>query len=188
MFQPYLPFQGELKVQGGLILYTTIAQSRYISQAAQGSSWHNKCSERAKRIVCWPRLTKELTDLIESCDTRQRENKRERNNATHWVPTKARIYSRNRPVPNKGPSVFSHCGLFFMSFFEVAKLTSTTSEAVIKHFKSIFARQGYQKGCEWTMVCSLHQNCSGSSHRIGSLATSPPVRTSHKAMGRQKEP
>jgi len=29
---------------------------------------------------------------------------------------------------------------YFSRYYEVAKLTSTTSEAVIQHFKSIFAR------------------------------------------------
>lgn len=31
---------------------------------------------------------------------------------------------------------------YFSRFFEIAKLTSTTSEAVAEHFKSIFARHG----------------------------------------------
>ncbi|KAL0166592.1 hypothetical protein M9458_038436, partial [Cirrhinus mrigala] len=89
----------------------------------------------------WPD-NKDLAKMIENCDTcaRERVNFKETMLPTEF-PT--------RPWSTVGADLFQKDNKhylvivdYFSRFFEVSKLTSTTAEAVIEHFKSIFARHG----------------------------------------------
>ncbi len=80
--------------------------------------------------------------MIDSCDTcaRERTNSRET-----LLPSEF----PSRPWSSVAADLFQMESKqylvvvdYFSRFFEVAKLTSTTSEAVVEHFKSIFARHG----------------------------------------------
>lgn len=147
-FQPYVPFMGELTVQNGLLLLgcrlvvPKVLRGDILNKLHEGHLGITKCRERAKQSVWWPGLNKELTKLIENCDTcaRERVNTKETMLSTAFPP---------RPWSMVGADLFqfdkSHYLVvvdYFSRYFEVAKLTSTTSEAVIEHFKSIFARHG----------------------------------------------
>ncbi len=92
--------------------------------------------------------------MIDSCDTcaRERTNSRET-----LLPSEF----PSRPWSSVAADLFQMESKqylvvvdYFSRFFEVAKLTSTTSEAVVEHFKSIFARHGIPEVvCQWSAVC-----------------------------------
>ncbi|KAE8281698.1 Retrovirus-related Pol polyprotein from transposon 17.6 Protease [Larimichthys crocea] len=148
-FQAYLPFSGELTVHDGLLLFgcrlviPASLRADILQKLHEGHLGITKCRERAKQSVWWPSLNKELTQLIESCDTcsRERVNFKEPLQPTDfpvrpWSTVGADLFQTDS---NKHYLVIVD---YFSRFFEVAKLTHTTSDAVIEHFKSIFARHG----------------------------------------------
>lgn len=75
VFQPYLPFSGELMLQNGLLLYgnrTVIPASLradMLTKLHMGDLGITKSRDRAKQSVWWPGLSRELTKMIENCDT-----------------------------------------------------------------------------------------------------------------------
>jgi len=144
-FQPNLSFSGELSVQNGLLLngirivIPTSLRAEILKKLHEGHLGITKCRERAKQSVWWPGLSKDLTKMIENC-ARERINFKETMLPTEF-PT--------RPWSTVGADLFQKDNKhylvivdYFSRFFEVAKLTSTTAEAVVEHFKSIFARHG----------------------------------------------
>ena len=148
-FRPYLPFSGELTVNEGLLLYgcriviPVSLRAEILNKLHEGHLGLTKCRERAKQSVWWPGLSKDLTQLIENCDvcSRERTNFRETLQPTEfparpWSTVGADLFQTEN---NKHYLVIVD---YFSRFFEVAKLTYTTSEAVVEHFKSIFARHG----------------------------------------------
>ncbi|KAL3978677.1 hypothetical protein ACER0C_019739 [Sarotherodon galilaeus] len=148
VFQPYLPFSGDLTVHNGLLLYgsriviPTSLRADILSKLHEGHLGITKCRERAKQSVWWPGLSSELIKVIETCDTccRERTNHKETMLPTEfpqrpWAMVGTDLFQ----IENKQYLVIVD---YFSRFFEVAKLTSTKSEAVIEHCKSIFARHG----------------------------------------------
>ena len=148
-FCPYLPYSGELTVNGGLLLYgcriviPASLRADILNKLHEGHLGLTKCRERAKQSVWWPGLSKDLTRLIENCDicSRERTNFKETLQPTEfparpWSTVGADLFQTEN---NKHYLVIVD---YFSRFFEVVKLTYTTSEAVVEHFKSIFARHG----------------------------------------------
>uniref|UniRef100_A0A3P9IKJ4 Gypsy retrotransposon integrase-like protein 1 n=1 Tax=Oryzias latipes TaxID=8090 RepID=A0A3P9IKJ4_ORYLA len=146
--QPYLQYSGDLSVHSGLLLYGSrivipaSLKKDILSKLHEGHLGITKCRARAKQSVWWPGLSKELTDMIEKCDVcvRERTNLRET-----LIPTEF----PTRPWSTVGADLFQFGSQHYLivvdyhsRYFEVAKLTSTTSEGVIEHFKSVFARHG----------------------------------------------
>uniref|UniRef100_A0A3B3HH25 Gypsy retrotransposon integrase-like protein 1 n=1 Tax=Oryzias latipes TaxID=8090 RepID=A0A3B3HH25_ORYLA len=146
--QPYLQYSGDLSVHSGLLLYGSrivipaSLKKDILSKLHEGHLGITKCRARAKQSVWWPGLSKELTEMIEKCDVcaRERTNLRET-----LIPTEF----PTRPWSTVGADLFQFGSQHYLivvdyhsRYFEVAKLTSTTSEGVIEHFKSVFARHG----------------------------------------------
>lgn len=99
-----------------------------------------KCRERAKQSVWWPGLCTQLQKVVEGCDTRAKEriNLKEPMLATAfpdrpWAKVGADLFQWN---DNQYPLVVDYVS----HFIEVAKLTSSTSLAVVEHCKSVFSR------------------------------------------------
>ncbi|XP_061132648.1 uncharacterized protein K02A2.6-like [Syngnathus typhle] len=147
-FMPYFPFAGELTVQNGLLLLgcrlviPKTLRDDMLNKLHEGHLGITKCRERAKQSVWWPGLSKDLKQLIEKCDTcaRERVNNRETMLGTEFP---------SRPWCTVGVDLFQfgknqYLAVvdYFSRFCEVAKLSCTTSDAVITHCKSIFARHG----------------------------------------------
>ncbi|KAL1250489.1 hypothetical protein QQF64_018285 [Cirrhinus molitorella] len=110
-----------------------------LKKVHEGHLGITKCRERAKQSIWWPGLSKELMKMIDTCDTcaRERVNLKET-----LIPSEFPSRPRSTAaadlfqIDSKHHLVIVDC---FSRYFEVAKLSSTTSEAVIEHFKSIFA-------------------------------------------------
>ncbi|XP_036435970.1 uncharacterized protein K02A2.6-like isoform X1 [Colossoma macropomum] len=146
--RPYLPFSGEFTVQNGVLLkgdrivIPASLRGDILNKLHEGHLGITKCRERAKQSVWWPGLSKELKLMIENCDAcaRERTNLKEL-----MLPT----LFPTRPWSMVGADLFQYSNQHYLiivdyhsRFFEVAKMSSTTSEAMIQHFKSIFARHG----------------------------------------------
>ena len=95
-----------------------------------------------KRSVWWPGVSKQLADLVQTCDVciKQRRNKAEPMIAS---PTP------ERPWQRVGTDLFQWENKqyvlvvdYFSRYIEIALLKETSSDAVINHLKSIFARHG----------------------------------------------
>lgn len=156
---PYLPLSGELTVHEGLLLYgcriviPTSFRADILRKLHEGHLGITKCRERAKQSVWWPGLSMiwlHLTWLIKNCDICrcERTNFWEKLQPTDfparpWSTVRADLFQTES---NKHYLVVVDS---FSRFFEVAKLTQTTSEVVIEHFKSIFARHGIPDVVRW---------------------------------------
>ncbi|XP_025999271.1 uncharacterized protein K02A2.6-like [Astatotilapia calliptera] len=184
VFQPYLPFSGDLTVHNGLLLYgsriviPTSLRADILSKLHEGHLGITKCRERAKQSVWWPGLSSELIKVIGTCDTccRERTNHKETMLPTEfpqrpWAMVGTDLFQ----IENKQYLVIVD---YFSRFFEVAKLTSTTSEAV--HVMA------YQSGFALIMDLSFRLIPSKDLHKNGVLAMRHPVPTSLRAMGRPR--
>ena len=108
------------------------------------ATWDSLNAERGPSNLCGGQaLAKTPTQMIENWDVciRERTNFRETLQPTEfparpWSTVGADLFQTEN---NKHYLVIVD---YFSRFFEVAKLTYTTSEAVVEHFKSIFARHG----------------------------------------------
>ncbi|XP_061905542.1 uncharacterized protein K02A2.6-like [Entelurus aequoreus] len=101
-----------------------------------------KCRQRARQSVWWPGLSQQLNELVLNCRTccKERQNHRE--------PLMPSPYP-GRPWEKLGADLFMLgtktylLVVDYMSrYVEIALLTSTRSNDVIHHLKSIYARHG----------------------------------------------
>ena len=144
----YAPFEGELTVEKGLLLRNKrlvipkTLQADIMEKLHAGHFGIVKCRERARQSVWWPGLSTQLKNLVEACDTCARDR------VHHKEPLMPSDIPE-RPWEVVGADLFEwnqHQYLLIVDYLsryiEIAKLSSTTSAAVIQHLKSIFARHG----------------------------------------------
>ena len=102
-----------------------------------------KCKRRARDVLYWPGMNDQIAQLIARCDICQtfRRAQRKEPMIGHEVP--------DRPWQKVSLHLFEHEGEnylalsdYYSKFFEVTKLSSTTSTSTIKHLKPHFARHG----------------------------------------------
>ena len=103
----------------------------------------DKCKRRAKDFIFWPGMLSQIEDVVSNCSTCNtycRSNTREPM-MPHDVP--------NRPWAQIGGGLFQLNGChylplvgYYSGFIEVSRLHSTTSNQIITHCKSQFARYG----------------------------------------------
>ena len=148
ILRPYYQVAAELTVEKGLIMRgsrVVIPASLRVSMLDKLHAGHQgivKCRERAKQSVWWPGLSRQLEELVKSCPDCCKDS----------VP-------RSEPlIPSKLPELpwqrvgsdlfeFNKCTYllivdYFSRWIEIAKLNRLTSEEIILHTRSIFARHG----------------------------------------------
>ena len=96
-----------------------------------------KCRERAKRSVWWPGLSKEVEAMVKNCSTCY---KTQAQYTEPMIPTQFPTL----PWQRVGTDLFEYKGMhyllmidYFSHYIGIAKLSSTSSNAVITHLKSI---------------------------------------------------
>ena len=146
--KPYWAVQSDITVAQGLLLNGTrliipaSMRADILDRLHEGHQGITKTRERAKSSVWWPGLSKQLHAKVEKCDTC---SKYRRQAPEPLLPS---------PTP-EGPWTKLGADLFhldnstyllvfdyFSRFIEIAKLTSTTSSAVVERMKSWFSRLG----------------------------------------------
>ena len=145
--KPYWSIRGELTIiqnillKGKQLVIPTSLQSQTLNRIHEGHLGINKCRERAKISVWWPRLSTEIKQMVENCKicSKYRQQRPE-----PLIPT---------PLPTK-PWQLIASDLFVLersnyllvvdyssSYIEVVKMPkSTSSLAVIQALKTIYAR------------------------------------------------
>ena len=146
---PFWKARGNLSLDpSGLLLYGSrivVPQSlrqETLEKIHNGHQGIQRCRLRAKISVWWPGISKEIEEMVKQC---------------HWcaqqfTPRKEPMIASELPQfpwQKIGVDLFHLNGAtylvavdYFSRFPEVAKLTSTTSPAVITVLKSIFSRFG----------------------------------------------
>ena len=101
-----------------------------------------KCLERAKTSVWWIGLSSQIENLVKSC---QKCIESATNSIEPLIPTEFPY----RPWQRLATDLFELNSSkyllvvdYYSRYIEVAKLSGTTSRAVVNHFKLIFARHG----------------------------------------------
>jgi transposase InsO family protein len=145
----YYPIRDDLTVEEGLLLYGTRLvipeemRKEILEKLHDGHQGIVKCRAMAKCSVWWPGVSQQVQSMVENCGTCEKERK---NRPEPLKPSKVPDY----PWQTVGMDLFEWEGqeyLLVVDYFsrniELAHLrSSTTSETVINHFKSIFARHG----------------------------------------------
>ena len=146
--QPYWCYRGELTVQQGLLLKGTMLAIpsnmrldilECIHAAHQGIA---KCRDRAKSTVWWPGLSSQLGEMVKNCAICCKEMT---NRQEPLIPSPL----PDRPWQKLAADLCEYKSQqylvvvdYYSRYFEMAKLSSTTSSDIINHLKSIYARHG----------------------------------------------
>ena len=138
----YLTLKDDLLLHGNRIVIPTALRKETLEKVHAGHQGIERCRLRIKYSVWWPGVTKQMTEMVQQCPVCAKEA----------TPRKEPLLIS--PLPDYpwqviGTDLFELKGVtyllvvdYFSRFPEIAKLTSTTSLAVINVLKSIFARHG----------------------------------------------
>ena len=146
--KPYYQVAAELTVQKGLILRGSRMvipppmRKRVLDKVHTGHQGITKCRERARQSVWWPGLSKQLEELVHSCEDclraqRQRPQPLNPTSLTDlpWQKVASDLFEWNRTVYLLAVDYFSR-------YIEIARLQRPTTAEVVTHLKSILARHG----------------------------------------------
>ena len=138
----FLTLKDELLLYGSRIVIPTSLREETMEKVNAGHQGIERCRLRVNSSVWWPGIVKQVTEMIRRCSVCAREA----------APKREPLIIS--PLPDYpwqviGTDLFELKGAsyllvvdYFSRYPEIAKLTSTTSQAVITVLKSIFARHG----------------------------------------------
>lgn len=146
---PYYNYRDELSVQDGLILRgdrivipTTLRQSLK-KRLHVGHLGINSCLRRARDLVYWPGMSKDIRQYIEACSICASHSDKQPSEPLHMHETPTRPWER------VGCDIFTIRSRNYLvtvdycsNFFEVDFLPETDSSTVITKLKHHFARHG----------------------------------------------
>ena len=145
---PYYSVASEISVQqgllmrGGRIIIPPSLRQEILGKIHAGQQGITKCHERARQSVWWPRMSKELENLVKNCTECCRE---QRQRHQPLIPSPL----PELPWQKVATDLFEwkqHTYLLIVDYYsryiEIARLKSTNADEVITHTKSIFARHG----------------------------------------------
>ena len=102
-----------------------------------------KCREGAKHSVWWPGLSKEVQAMVKNRSTCCKTQ-------TQYAEPMISTQFPTLPWQRVGTDLFEYKGMhyllvidYFSRYIEIANLSSTSSNAVITHLKSFFARPAF---------------------------------------------
>lgn len=146
---PYFNFRDEMTVQDGIVMrgdLVVIPQSLrqdMKNKVHMGHQGMNSCLRRAREVIYWPGISKDIRAFVESCNTCATYCTRhpEQPIQSHEVPS--------QPWQKIGTDIFTIQGRnylvtvdYFSQFIELDYLPDTLSSTVIYKIKHHFARHG----------------------------------------------
>ena len=146
--QPYWCFRDELTMLDGLVMkgnrvvIPTSMRPGTLSRLHDAHQGLTSTLQRARRIVYWPKLQQDITEMIEGCDECQRHGKKKRRPSERQITT-------TRPMETLGMDLVTFQGQhalvtvdYFSGFITFDLINSETTEAVTKVLNSIFQKFG----------------------------------------------
>lgn len=145
----YFQYNEELSVIDGIIfkadkiLIPKSMRKEMLGRIHEGHLGMEKCKNRARVIFFWPGMSSQIEDIVSSCSVcaKHRNKQQKEPMISHEIP--------DRPWKKVGTDLFAWNDRDYLliadyhsKFVEYALLPDTKSKTVIKHMKSIFARQG----------------------------------------------
>ncbi|KAL5017541.1 hypothetical protein ScPMuIL_007130 [Solemya velum] len=131
-----------LLMRGNRLIIPTYLRAEILQRIHEGHQGIVKCCERARNSVWWPRINREIEDLVRNCTICVKQK------ADHAEPLRPTPFPE-RPWQKVGSDLFQIKNAiyllvvdYFSRYIEIALLKSTSSQAVINHMQSIFARHG----------------------------------------------
>lgn len=149
IIREYWDIRSELSVVNGLMMkgcklvIPHSLRKLMISKIHEGHLGIEKCKQRAREVMYWPRMYQDISNCVTNCVTclRYKPKQPAEPLQSHPVP--------ERPFQKVGVDLFSHNAKDFLivtdyysSYPEVIHLKNTTSKAVIVSLKAIYARHG----------------------------------------------
>ena len=135
--------ENELVFVGERIMIPRSLRAEILEKIHEGHLGMDKCKMRAREIVYWPGMSREIEDMVARCNTcalYRRGNQREPL-ILHELP--------HRPWAKLGADIFTFGNAdylivvdYFSKYPEVLTLQNKTAKEIIQKFKSIFARHG----------------------------------------------
>ena len=129
-------------MRGQRIVVPQALQKETLKKLHDGHQGIARCRLRAKSAVWWPGLSQQMTDSIQRCPECAREA---RPSKEPLVPTPFPEYPWQQVATDLftlGGSDYLVIVDYFSRYPEVIQMRSTTSQAMIKALKSVFARHG----------------------------------------------
>jgi len=146
--------RAHLSVASGLLLYENqIVIPHEMRQCTlerihDGHMGVTKCRERAKSSVWWHGMSKDISDMVESCAHCQTNQPAQRKQPLITTDLPGGPWQRIATdlCVHEGQSYLVVTD-YYSRYLDIVHMTSTTSSAVVKAFKSIFARWGIPHEC-----------------------------------------
>ncbi|XP_026074998.1 uncharacterized protein K02A2.6-like [Carassius auratus] len=142
-FKDELPVVHGVLLRGERIVINTTMCSQMAKLTHEGHLGIEKCKRRARVLLYWPHMNRDIEALVQRCETCQRHR---------YQQPKENLMANNKPEEpwrKVGTDLFYLAGRDYQvimdyksNYPELAMLTNTTAQQVIKHTKAIFARHG----------------------------------------------
>ena len=137
-----LSVQNGILMRGNRILIPAEMRLQMLDKLHQGHQGIEKCRQRARVSVWWPGLSKQMEELVRSCPECCKLQKQ------RAEPLVASEFP-DLPFQKVGTDLFEWkkenylmIVNYYSRYMEIARLKQTTTEEVMRHTKSIFARHG----------------------------------------------
>lgn len=164
--KPYQHFKGELSVLDGVLLkgtkivIPTSMRAEMVKLVHEGHLGIEKCKRRARGVMYWPKMHKDIEAYVQRCETCQRHRYQQAKEPMrpHEKPTE--------PWSKVGMDLFQLKGKdylvvmdYYSNYPEFVGLSDTTAERVVAHTKTMFARHGIpmtvvsDNGPQYTSQC-----------------------------------
>ena len=150
VIKPYHQVASDLTIEKGLLMRTSRVVILAALQVSIPDKLHMehqglvKSQERAKQSVWWPGLSRQLERVVKSCSECCK-------NSPPGVEPLLPLNSRLPQLPwqkvGTDPFEYNKCTYlliidYYSRWIEIAQLSKTTSEDIIRHTSSIFSRHG----------------------------------------------
>ncbi|XP_011688397.1 PREDICTED: uncharacterized protein K02A2.6-like [Wasmannia auropunctata] len=145
----YLTYKDELSVIDDIIYKDTrmVVPSKLRQEMLNRIHYNHlgieKCKMRAREVLFWPGMSKQITDMVQNCEACLRFQRAQHKETyiTRDIP--------HGPWQVIGVDLFHYAGSeyllavdYYSKYVEIAQLRDTSSKTVIIHLKSMFARLG----------------------------------------------
>ena len=129
--------------KGSKIVVPKSLRNDMLERIHTGHMGMEKCTQRARDVIFWPKMSAEITDMISKCTIclQYRNSNKKEPLISHDVPSYAwQVVATDIFTLNQENYIVIVD--YYSRFFEVEKLSTMSSQSVITKMKGIFSRHG----------------------------------------------